>query len=50
MIVLLETPRAVPPQEVTRLERWLAVRVPHTPIELVIGRKVGTVNLDAPGR
>jgi uncharacterized hydrophobic protein (TIGR00271 family) len=43
LIVLLETPRAVPPQEVTRLERWLAVRVPDSEIELVIGHKVGTV-------
>jgi uncharacterized hydrophobic protein (TIGR00271 family) len=50
LIVVLEMPRAVPPQELTRLERWLAVRVPDTPIELVIGRKVSTVNLDAPGR
>jgi uncharacterized hydrophobic protein (TIGR00271 family) len=43
LIVLLETPRAVPPQEVTRLERWLAVRVPDSQIELVVGHKVGTV-------
>jgi uncharacterized hydrophobic protein (TIGR00271 family) len=50
LIVVVEMPRALPPQEVTRLERWLAVRVPDTQIELVIGRKVGTVNLDAPGR
>jgi nitrogen fixation/metabolism regulation signal transduction histidine kinase len=49
LIVLLEMPRAVPPQEVTRLERWLAVRVPDMQIELVIGHKVGAVNPDAPG-
>ena len=50
LIVLLEVPRAAPPQEVTRLERWLAVRVPDSQIELVIGRKVGTVKPDAAGR
>ena len=50
LIVLLDMPRAVPPQEVTRLERWLAVRVPDAAIELVIGHKVGTVNPDAPDR
>jgi uncharacterized hydrophobic protein (TIGR00271 family) len=50
LIVLLETPRAVPPQEVTRLERWLAARVPDSQVELVIGRKVSTVNPDASGR
>jgi hypothetical protein len=50
LIVLLEMPRAVPPQEVTRLERWLAVRVPDAQIELVVGQKVGTVNPDAAGR
>jgi uncharacterized hydrophobic protein (TIGR00271 family) len=49
LIVLLEMPRSVPPQEVTRLERWLAVRVPDSQIELVIGHKVGAVNMDAPG-
>jgi len=49
LIVLLEMPHAVLPQEVTRLERWLAVRVPDSQIELVIGHKVGTVNMDAPG-
>jgi tRNA A37 threonylcarbamoyladenosine synthetase subunit TsaC/SUA5/YrdC len=47
-VVVLETPRAAPPQEVTRLERWLAVRMPDTPIELVIGRNIGSVNKDAP--
>jgi hypothetical protein len=50
LIVLLEMPRAVQPQEVTQLERWLAVRVPDTEIELVIGHKVGTVSPDAAGR
>ena len=50
LIVLLERPRAVPPQEVTRLERWLAVRVPDSQIELVVGHKVGTVNPDATDR
>jgi len=35
---------------VTRLERWLAVRVPDSQIELVIGHKVGTVKPDAAGR
>ena len=50
LMVVLETPRAVPPRELTRLERWLAVRVPNTQIELVIGHKVGTVNLAAPGK
>jgi hypothetical protein len=49
LVVLLEMPRAMPPQEVTRLERWLAVRVPDSRIELVVGHTVGTVNPDAPG-
>jgi len=50
LIVLLEMPGAVPPPEVTRLERWLAVRVPGSQIELVIGHKLGTVKPDAAGR
>jgi uncharacterized hydrophobic protein (TIGR00271 family) len=50
LMVVLETSQGVPPGELTRLERWLAVRVPNTPIELVVGHKVGTVNMAAPGR
>jgi hypothetical protein len=50
LMVVLETSQGVPPGELARLERWLAVRVPNTPIELVIGHKVGTVNMAAPGR
>jgi len=48
--VVLETPCAVPPQALTRPERWLAVRVPDIQIDLVIGHKVGTVNAAAPDR
>jgi hypothetical protein len=50
LIVLLEMPRAVQPQDVTQLERWLAVRVPDSEIELVIGHNVGTVSPDAADR
>jgi hypothetical protein len=50
LVVVLETPHAAPPQEVARLQRWLAVRMPDTPIELVIGHNVGSVNDDAPGK
>jgi len=49
LIVLLEMPRAVQPHDVTQLERWLAVRVPDSEIELVIGHNVGTVSPDAAG-
>lgn len=47
---VFEAPHAEPPQESTRLERWLAVLVPDTQIELIIGHKVGTVNLGCPRR
>ncbi len=40
LVVVLDAPRPVAALEVTRLKRWLGVRLPGTAVEVLVGKNV----------
>jgi hypothetical protein len=38
LLVVVDAPRPVPAADVTRLKRWLGVRLPDTAVEVFVGK------------
>lgn len=38
LVVVLDAPRPMPAADVTRLKRWLGVRIPGTAVEVFVGK------------
>jgi hypothetical protein len=38
LVVVLDAPRPLPAVDVTRLKRWLGVRLPDTSVEVLVGK------------